>query len=187
MLKKTLTIVETKNVPKGTFGIIAGYEWVNFAAMYRGEDILSLSSEVLVFDKSSFSLAVQYTKELIENSVQKTETVLEEYNQGNIKNNKLKLSENAISVQYNLKNNILGSTFSVVYTQAAFLMVCRGRVSQYNVECVFNVYANCFHQKVGLGSVGVSVSFNGASVSVSPKLIYTQCQICNGSPINYRP
>lgn len=187
LLKKTLTIVETKNAPKGTFGIIAGYEWVNFAARYRGEDVLSLSSEVLVFDKSSFSLAVQYTKELIENSVPKTETVFEEYNQGNIKNNKLKLSENAIAMQYNLKNNIPGSTFSVVYTQAAFLMVCRGRVSQYNVECVFNVYANYFHQKVGFGSAGVSVSFNGASVSVSPKFTYTQCQICNSSPITYRP
>lgn len=60
LLKKTLTVIETKNAPKGTFGIIAGYEWVNFAARYRGEDVLSLSSEVLVFDKSSFSLAVQY-------------------------------------------------------------------------------------------------------------------------------
>lgn len=187
LLKKTLTIVETKNAPKGTFGVIAGYEWLNFVLKYRGEDVLSFSSEALVFDKSTFSLSVQYQTETTGYDAPVVGTEFEEYDVSNIKNNKLKLSENAIAMQYNLKNNLPGVTASTFYTEAAFLMVCRGRVSQYNVECVFNVYANYFHQKVGLGSAGVSVSFKGASVSVSPKMFYTQCQICNSSPITYRP
>lgn len=187
LLKKTLTIVETKNAPKGTFGVIAGYEWLNFVLKYRGEDVLSFSSEALVFDKSTFSLSVQYQTETTGYDAPVVGTEFEEYDVSNIKNNKLKLSENAIAMQYNLKNNLPGVTASTFYTEAAFLMVCRGRVSQYNVECVFNVYANYFHQKVGLGSAGVSVSFKGASVSVSPSLIYTQCQICNSSPISYLP
>lgn len=187
LLKKTLTIVETKNAPKGTFGVIAGYEWLNFVLKYRGEDVLSFSSEALVFDKSTFSLSVQYQTETTGYDAPVVGTEFEEYDVSNIKNNKLKLSENAIAMQYNLKNNLPGVTASTFYTEAAFLMVCRGRVSQYNVECVFNVYANYFHQKVGLGSAGVSVSFKGASVSVSPKIFYTQCQICSSSPITYRP
>ena len=187
LLKKTLTIVETKNAPKGTFGVIAGYEWINFVTRFRGEDVLSFSSEALVFDKSTFSLSVQYEKETTGYDKPIVETEFEVYDVSNIKNNKLKLSENAIAMQYNLKNNLPGVTASTFYTKAAFLMVCRGRVSQYNVECVFNVYANYFHQKVGLGSAGVSVSLKGASVSVSPKMFYTQCQICNSSPITYRP
>lgn len=187
LLKKTLTIIETKNAPKGTFGVIAGYEWLNFVLKYRGEDVLSFSSEALVFDKSTFSLSVQYQTETTGYDAPVVGTEFEEYDVSNIKNNKLKLSENAIAMQYNLKNNLPGVTASTFYTEAAFLMVCRGRVSQYNVECVFNVYANYFHQKVGLGSAGVSVSFKGASVSVSPKIFYTQCQICSSSPITYRP
>lgn len=187
LLKKTLSIIETKNAPKGTYGVIAGYEWLNFGIRYRGEDVLSFSSEALVFDKSSFGLAVQYTTVQTQNSSSTTNTVVEEYDQGNIKNNKLKLSENAIAVQYNLKNNLTSPTYSLVYTKASMLMICKGRVSQYTSPCVFNVYANYFHQKVGLGSAGMSVSFKGASVSVSPKLFYTQCQICNSSPINYLP
>lgn len=187
LLKKTLTIVETKNAPKGTFGVIAGYEWINFVTRYRGEDVLSLSSEALVFDKSTFSLSVQYEKETTGYDNPIIETEFEEYDVSNIKNNKLKLSGNAIAMQYNLKNNLPGVTASTLYTKAAFLMVCRGRVSQYNNECTFNVYADYFHQKVGLGSVGVSVTLKGASVSVSPKPFYTQCQICTRSPITYRP
>lgn len=188
LLKKTLAIFETKNAPKGTFGVMAGYEWINFKTRFRGKDVLSFSSEALVFDKSTFSLSVELTKITNRQNIEsKVETVYEEYTPSNIENNDLKLGENGIAMLYNLKGNVYASTYSIVYSKAAFLMICKGRVSQYDSPCVFNVYGNYFHQKIGLGSVGVSVSLKGASVSVSPKPIYTQCQICTSSPITYRP
>jgi len=42
-------------------------------------------------------------------------------------------------------------------------------------------------KKVRLGSLGLSVGVNGASVSVSPSWKYNEYQITTSSPITYTP
>lgn len=185
---KGLFIYETKNAPPGTFGIMAAFQWKNFLGQYRGEDIFSLSGEGLVFDRSSFLMHTTIPYTLTTRSDIIYDIREEDFTADNISDQKdLQGNQYAISFNYNLPNNLYTPFSSLVYTEAKFLMMCSARLQQSDQRNTFNVYANCFHQSIGLGSVGVSVNVSGASVSVSPAWFYSKYQIMTSSPITYQP
>lgn len=178
--KKDLYIYETKNAPKGTYGILAAYSWKNLPLHYHGEDVISISGEHLVFSRSSFGMSINYT--YTQTTSLGTTTHHEDYyyDMNNIKKDKyLKQEAYGISFQFNLPNNIYTTQASKIYTNADFLMMVSGAIDTVSsdTEVRFNVYGKYFHQSIGLGSIGVSVNINGASVSVSPKLCYTSYDI----------
>ena len=152
---KQLYVIRTKNAPQGTYGIITAYQWKTMST-WRGTDILSVSGENLIFDKSSFRIAVEYIINHITNFDSYVEYGGGYYTPSDLENpNDLQGFKNAIAFKYNLP--------------------------------VFNVYSNYFHQKLGIGSLGVSISATGASVSVSPKTFYKMYQIMTSKPIEYNP
>jgi len=182
---KDLYIYKTQNAPNGTYGIISDYDWKNFTGTYRGKDVLSLSGENLIFDKSSFCLAVEFSAAEQFNGVL-TSVTETDYMDSTTNPSDIIQSAYAIACKYNLPSNVYGSTYSFTYTDASFVIVCRARIQQYTLPCTFNVYSNYFHQRIFLvGSFSISVS--GASVSVSPQLSYWNMQIATTSPISYTP
>ena len=188
LFSKTLFIVETKNAPAGTFGIISSFEWKNFTGHYKGEEIFSLSGEGLVFDRSSFLMHTQFVYQQTTSQGISNGTKYEDLTSDNISDyNDLQGEGFAISFHYNLPNNLYSPWSSLIYSNAGFLFMCSARLQQYDQANTFNVYANYFHQTVGFGSLGVSVNVNGASVSVSPSLLYSKYQIMTDHPINYEP
>ncbi|MBR0541327.1 MAG: hypothetical protein IJK26_03865 [Clostridia bacterium] len=182
---KTLYIYKTLHADPGTYGIMSTFDWKNFTGTYRGKDILSLSGECLVFKKSSFSLAVQFTTAQLFNGTltSGTETyyIDENSNSGDIIQ-----SENSIACKYTLPANIPGVTYSYTYTDAIFLITCSARVQYFTLPCSFNVYSNYFHQRIFLTG-SLSISITGANVSVSPNLSYWNKQITTTSQIVYEP
>jgi len=184
---KNLYIYETLNAPKGTYGIIGTFEWKNLIGKYRGEEILSLSGESLVFDLSSFLLTVSLNYKVVQNSKTTEDTKTENFTISNYE--KIWGYANAVACAYNLPNDALGTTSMLSYLNGGFMMFCSARVSNPDLKTVFNVYCNYFHQKVGVGSAGVSVSAKGASVSVSPKAFYSKSpyQIQTSSQLVYNP
>lgn len=153
-------------------------KWKNFVARYRGEDVISISGEHLVFARNSFGMSMNYTYSQTTSSGITTHHEDYYYDINNLKKDKdLKQESYGISFQFNLPNNIHTTQTSKIYTNADFLMMVSGAIDTPRTEVRFNVYGKYFHQHLGLGSLGVSVNINGASVSVSPKLCYTSYDI----------
>lgn len=192
LLEKDLYYFETKNAPKGTYSIISTYNFVNYFNNYHGTDILSHSGESLVFEKQSILFCASYDYQIITNSGIESRNTYEEYDYDYFLNHPedqgdLKCEQNGISIRHNLKNNILSLDVNITYTDAAFMLISSAVIDSPDTIKRFNIYANYFHQKVGLGSLGVSVSLKGASVSVSPSLFYELHQISTPNYIEYTP
>ena len=101
--------------------------------------------------------------------------------------NKITQDHNAIACRYNLPNNLTSPSSSLVYSNANFIITCSATVNNPGLKTYFNVYCNYFHQKIGLGSINVSINFNGPSVSVSPSYRYSKYQIATANQIIYNP
>ncbi len=183
---KNLYVVKTKNAAKGTYGIIATYEWKNFGIVFhRLLDVISLSGENLVFDASSFSLSVyKKSTENLDGKVTYNETN-EYYNFSNY-SSKITPEDFAIACKYQLPLNIINAKYSLTYTDLSFLMTCSSRTLNHELATNFNVYSNYFHQAVVPVS-SISISIEGASVSVNPSYTYRRYQITSSSPITYIP
>ncbi len=187
-LIKNIYIFETKNAPKGTYAIMVTYDWKNYSTRWHGEDVIGISGEEISFDRSSFyfygSYAYSQTTSIGTNVgqdyIEVDSTSLDD-------SNDLKIKDNGITYQFNLKNNIWSPVAPLIYTQARFIMMASSRVIDWTSPKTFNIFSSYFHQHIGLGSVGVSVNINGADISVSPQLVYTECQISTEHQINYVP
>lgn len=192
LFARELWIYKTLNAPSGTYGIIGTYAWKK-TPVWRGTDVLSVSGDGLTFDRSSFYALIMYDyNDLIG---PKDESISEEYTASTLNNaSDLWGFNNAIAFKYNLPNNYsykLGDTigvhYPVVVENLQFMVIVSSRLQDPWGPKAFNIYFNYFHQKVGLGSLGVSVSANGANVSVSPKLSYDLHQIQTPKQIEYNP
>lgn len=187
LLVKEMIIFETKNSPKGTFGIILGFSFKNFVIRYRGEDIISLSGEYLIFNRNSFAITEQYVYTQTTSSGTTAHTQTNYYGPNDLEDpNDLLQSNNGISYQFNLPNNIYTLQSSLLYTDATFLITVSSLIAFPNSKTSFNVYGNYFHRKIEL-FIDPTISINGANVSVSPKLLYDQHQIRTEEPITYTP
>lgn len=184
---KNLYIYKTLNAPSGTYGIMASFEWKNFTLTFRGTDVISLSGENLVFEKNSFGLAVNLRAvEVISNSITSTTNIKEFPEFKDYKDNNVWHSQNAIAYKYKLPKNLPGTNYSLTYTSADFLIMCRARVSNPTIMTTFNVFAEYHHQKITfLGSL--SITANGMGVSVSPKIFFKNFQITTDDAIVYYP
>ena len=186
---RQLWIFETKNAPSGTFGIIGTYEWKSMP-FWRGLDVITVSAEEMTFDRSSFSTTVIYDSVYTNAGITVEEQIMNYYDMNNTSDLHLQGIENGIYFKYNLPNDgiSIGSSLPSSYCKnLGFITTASGEISHPELQTRFNVYFNYFHQKIGLGSVGVSVSANGASFSVSPVFAYTRHQIMTPSPILYTP
>lgn len=187
-LIKNLYVYETQNAPTGTYGIIVTYEWKNYVTRWHGTDLISVSGEYLSFERDSFTFAGEYiyNQNDEENYTVGSKTVSADCN--NLEDeNDLKVMGNGIIYQFDLENNNAYLKPPLYYTNAEFMMIVSARVGDWSSPKTFNIYSSYFHQKLGLGSIGVFVSINSVSFSVSPKLCYVECQIATGSQINYIP
>lgn len=187
-LIKNMYIYETKNAPTGTYGIFVTYEWINYMSRWHGEDVIGIAGEGLTFAESSFCFLGQYGyKQHIGSTVEYgTEGVYADYDSLEDENDLLG-KDNGITYQFNLKNNIHSLISPLYYTEASFMMIVSSRINDWALPKTFNIFSSYFHQYVGLGSVGVSVNITGASISVSPTLCYTECQIATEQQIDYYP
>lgn len=187
-LIKNMYIYETKNAPSGTFGIVLTYEWKTYSARWQGEEVIGIAGDTIAFDRSSFYFLGTYAYSMTtgvgtsvgQEYVEVTPDNLEDYND-------LKTKDNAITYQFNLKSNVFSPIAPKIYTKATFIMIASSRVLYPNLEQEFNIWASYFHQKVGLGSAGVSVDITGSSISVTPSLIYTECYLSTEGKIYYNP
>lgn len=187
-LIKNMHIYATKNAPSGTYGIIVTYEWKNYSTRWHGEDVIGIAGDTIAFDRSSFyfygAYAYSQTTSIGTNVgqvyVEATPDTLEDYND-------LKVKDNGITYQFNLKNNIWSPTAPLIYEQASFIMLASSRVIYPTIVQEFNIWTSYFHQKVGLGSAGVSVDITGKSISVTPSLFYTECYLSTEEKIYYDP
>ncbi len=187
LFKKDLYIYETKNAPRGTFGIVVTYSWKSFVARYRGDEVISVSGENLVFDRDSFGISMQYAYTQTTSLGSTTHIKSQYYDMNNIKNpNDLWQESNGISFTFNLPNNIYTLQSSLIYTNADFLVAVSCGVANPSDITQFNVYGNYFHNYLGI-ALGLSVSINGASVSVSSTALHSRYQIQTDHKITYTP
>ncbi len=187
LFQKDLYIYETKNAPKGTFGIIVSYSWKNFITRYRGDDVISISGEDLIFDRDSFGISMNYAYTQTTSLGSTAHTKFQYYDMNNVQNpNDLWQESNGISFTFNLPNNIYTLQSSLIYTNADFLVTVSCGVANPDNRTQFNVYANYFHNYLGI-ALGLSVSINGASVSVSSAALHSRYQIQTGQKITYTP
>ena len=187
-LIKNMYIYETRNAPSGTYGIIVTYEWKNYSTRWHGEDVIGIAGEGLSFALSSFSFWGQYsyTQHIGTTVDYGTEVVTADFYSLEDENDLL-VKDNGITYQFNLRNNIHSLISPLYYNEASFMMIASSRVIDWASPKTFNIFSSYFHHHVGLGSVGVSVNIKNASISVSPKLCYTECQIATREPIDYYP
>lgn len=187
-LIKNMYIYKTKNAPSGTYFIIVSYEWKNYSTRWHGEEVIGIAGDTIAFDRSSFYFYGGYAYSMTtgigtsvgQEYVEATPDTLEDYND-------LKVKDNGITYQFNLKNNIWSPTAPLIYTQASFMMMASSRVLYPSLEQEFNIWASYFHQKIGFGSVGVSVSIEGPDISVTPSLCYVECYLATENKIYYDP
>lgn len=185
-------IYKTLNAPSGTYGIIGTYIWKRTPA-WTGLDVLSVSGDELTFNRSSFYAVVMYDYNDIMGS--KDESIIEEYTASTLNDaNDLLLFNNAIAFKYDLPNNYsyklgvaIGVPHPVVVENLQFMVIVSSRLQDPTRLNSFNVRFNYFHQKLGIGALGVSVSSVGIDVSISPELCYDMHQIQTPSQIEYKP
>ena len=188
LFKKMLAVFETKNAPKGTFGILLGYSWKNFAARYRGEDVISISGEHLSFDRDTFSATAHYTYTQTTAQGSTGHSRTDYVNSTNIEDeNKLKQDANAIAYQFNLPNNIYTLQAPLIYSTADFLITVSAGIDLPEQVVQFNIYGKYFHQSLWLGSFLVNIDISGVNVSVSPSLVYKTYSIQTNKKIKYIP
>lgn len=171
------------NAPSGTYGIMASFEWKNFTLTFRGTDVISLSGESLVFEKSSFGMAVSLGAIEL-SSGQVTSKTFDKYIDHN--SNNIWHSQNAIACKYKLPHNIAIGNYVLTYNKADFLIMCRARVSNPTIMTTFNVYSDYFHQKL-LFVGSLSISSTGTGISVSPAKYFVGKQISTTTEITYNP
>lgn len=185
---KDLYIFKTKNAPTGTYGIVATYSWTSDYLHFRGEEVFAFSSEALSFERNSFSFSIGYTETVVNNGKTTTEEILKYYNVDNLpREDDLKGSVQSIAFQYNLPNNVYTPISSVTRTNLWMLITVSSRIINPKNYYSFNIYADYFHQTIGIGSIGVSVNLKGASVSVSPSMSFKKYTIQTGKMIEYLP
>lgn len=172
---KQLYVIRTKNAPQGTYGIITAYQWKK-TAYWKGIDVISISSNSLVFDKSSFAATVVYEK----NKFSGVEGQYEYYDYPALQREDMLLAyNNAVVLKYNLPN--------CSFSEMTFLITVSSIIDKPSISAAFNVYVYYFHQKTVVSFNGISISEDGASVSVSPKTSYDSYYISTTSPILYNP
>lgn len=195
LFKRTLYIFKPIDSSiKGRYIILGIYEYKKMP-FWRGTDVISVSGEDLVFARKDFSASVFYDEETVVNGKTEQREVSEEYNMNTLKDaNDLQGFPNAIAFKYDLPNNVIVPTFDGTgggrkntYSNLSFLVITTANVNKPTIAIKFNIYFNYFHQTVGFGSLGVSISASGASVSVSPKLCYDMHQIMLDDLITYQP
>lgn len=194
LFRRNLYIFKPLGDVKGEYIVLGSYEYKNMP-FWRGTDVLSVSGEDLVFSKSSFSATVLYDIETTINGKYEKKEITENYDLNSIENaNDLLGFTNAIAFKYNLPNDGLAPSFDGTgggyiskCSNLAFMVLVTANINKPDQTILFNIYFNYFHQKLGLGSLGVSVSANGASVSVSPKTCYEMHQIMLDECLIYKP
>lgn len=187
-LIKNLYIYKTKNAPTGTYAVVVTYEWKNFSIRWRGEEIIGISGDGLVFSRNSFYFSGEY--KYIHNLGTTAETGIVNVNADADSledDSDLMVKENGIVFQFNLINDIPSLLTPLNYTEASFIVCVSSRVSDWSSPKSFNIKSSYFHQKIGLGSLGVSVDITGVNFSVEPSYAYKECPISTEEPITYIP
>lgn len=194
VFRRNLYIFKPVGDVKGEYIVLGVYEYKSMP-FWRGTDVISVSGEDLVFSRNSFSASVFYDMETTVNGKSEKEEVDEYYDMNSIKNaNDLKCMNNAIAFKYNLPNDTVAPSFdgtgggtTTRCSNLSFMVLVTANINKPDQTIEFNIYFNYFHQKVGIGSFGVSISSSGASVSVSPSFSYENHSICLDDELIYKP
>ncbi len=194
LFRRNLLIFKPIDNTKGKYIILGSYEYKKMP-FWRGTDIISISGEDMVFARKDFSVSVFYEEENVVNGKTETRKVTEVYNMNTIEDaTDLQGLANAIAFKYDLPNDVVVPTFDgtgggmkTEYSNLAFVVNMVANVQDPTTVNKFNIYFNYFHQKIGLGSIGLSISASGGSVSVSPKICYEMHQIMLDDLIVYQP
>ncbi len=174
---KTLIVLETKNAPYGTIGLIGSFEWLN-APIYRCKDIMALSSTALNFDHTSASLTFVADSTYRCGTIKEEDHIVEYYDYKKmISQESFKHYDHVLQFEYNLPNDsysyepINGIAESLKYTNMGFLFTASSELvftsAVSGSRTSFTPRASYFHQWM-LFEADVSLSFDGVSLSISP-------------------
>lgn len=186
---RTLLIYKDDKYVPGKYAIFGVYEYKHMP-FWRGTDVLSISGDHLIFERSSFVASAVYTETSNDTG---SRVIIEDYDVNTIKKaTDIELFLNAIAFKYDLPNNYIyntpeGSGTVTTYSDLSVSVFVTAVVDDSTTQRRFSVFFNYFHQKVGLGDFCVSVDVEGISVSVSPKLCYEKHQIATPNHIEYNP
>ncbi len=173
LFNKSLYVVETRNAPAGTMGLICGFEWLD-EPFYRCWDVVAISGTNLEFDEEATSISVVYVEQ-IEDLFLSGRTVT-----GIVKNfdfYDLEMDENILYA-----GNFVGAKFDVpmdsytpimlwMYSNIGVVFMTSAVITHPQQDTNFTVTSWYFHQKI-LFNGDVSLSGDGLSLSISPSYKY---------------
>lgn len=185
--QKCLYILETKNMPKGTLGILCGFAWLN-SPLYRCLDAITLSCLDVDFKSGSEFLAfsaVQNTQSLTNPNIKKTENIMEEYDYSQLSAKEMLIKGGHYhAFKYNLPNDLLTQVINTCYEDMSFLVMMNAAPVHVTLPTDFTITASYFHQYVGI-EVDIGFNMNDESIDVafplnisywSPKQIAVSCR-----------
>lgn len=187
--EKFILCNERSDLEKGAFATIVVYTWLSMP-LVRGNDVVGILSERLVFNISDISVIYSYEKTVNNNGNKTTERLTFSETYDDLKNTeKLSYAPHYVAYVADLPNNSSNpfTDLYVTYNNYGILIAAPAVVDEPSSTLNFNVYGEYHHQTIQWNPT-ISVGDGGTSFSVAPTLAYSSpSKISLKSFITYIP
>lgn len=170
---KILIVVETRNAPAGTVGIVCGFNWLD-EPFYRCWDVIAVNGVNIIIDVEETELTIVYTEQIEDlnfstttvNNIEKSFDFWELDEEGYALYN-----GNFIGAKFDMPEDLYLPTMLWMYNDIGVIMSTRAMVT--NPQLITNISATgwYFHQKMGI-EWDVSLSEDAVSLNISPSIFY---------------
>ena len=186
-LQKDILCYRDDRSEKGVYTILVSFSWIKMP-IFRGKNVVSISSNRLEMVAKDFGATYGYTKTTVANG---HTTVKDEIFNDDITSLKdtgrFKRFINGVAYIFNLPINTpyTGANYNSSYSGFYIFASIRAKIATPNEAIRFNVYGAYHHQTL---SVNPSISITSGEISVSPKLAYGSAKrISFDDAIDYIP
>ena len=170
---KMLIVLETRNAPAGTVGVVCGFNWID-EPFYRCWDVVAISGTEIQFDVETTEFSLIYDEQIEDLYLSETTVVgiEEEYdfltleNEGNIL-----YAGNFVGVKFDMPMDVYTPLMLWMRNNIGVVFTVKATIPNPQLITNFTATGWYFHQKRGF-ETDVSLSGDGVSLSISPTKYY---------------
>lgn len=173
LFNKCIYVIETKNAPAGTMGLISTFAWID-EPFYRCWDVIAISGTNLEFDEESTFLAVVYDEQIEDLYLSETTVtgILEEYDYSDLSlEENILYSGSFVGAKFDMPMDAYTPTMLWMYNNIGVILMVSTVITHPQQVTNFTVTGWYFHQKVGV-EWDVSLSGDALSLNISPNVFY---------------
>lgn len=173
LFNKSIYVVETRNAPKGTMGLICGFEWID-ESFYRCWDVVAISGTNLEFDEEATFMSVVYVEQIEDLFLSETTVtgVVNDFDFYDLEmENDVIYAGNFVGAKFDVPMDVYTPIMLWMYNNIGVVFMTSAVITHPQEETNFTVTSWYFHQSIMFDG-DVSLSGDGLSLSISPSYKY---------------